>query len=367
MSITLLVAPCLLAGEPAATERYDYAIPNKPAEIVTADFNLDGNTDIAVLNNKNMNVFYGLGAGAFAKWKTVATGRWPDAIVTSDWNADGRPDAAVMNFYGVRVFTGRANGKLKRCTGLVVHYVFMSLATGDFNQDDILDLAVGQITFHGGAWGVDHAEYYVLVFDGVGNGKFTNRLRYRVAKPPSEIVTGDFDGDGLTDVAVGTGATAGGLNILYGRAGGGFADAAVCPSPATYAMVCADFNDDGRLDIALVDALDDEVALLYGEEGGFAAPVAYAVDGVHAAIALGDFNADALLDIAVARGDADGFATILYGQEGGGFGQATDYPVGLNPSGIAAADSSGDGLLDLVVSNNASRSISVLLNAGDEP
>jgi hypothetical protein len=249
-------------------------------------------------------------------------------------------------------------------------YAANGLASGDFNQDGILDLAGGQIVFWGGPWGIEHHAVFVTVFDGAGDGLFPVRNRYEIPHWPTVILNDDFNADGFADLAVANSAGGGKLSILYGQPGGGFGDPVNYPCPNTYAMTSADLNGDTFIDIALVVATGDAVAVLFGQDGGgFGAAETYPVANVHSCITTGDFNGDGRLDIATCTGEGRkaGFVTVLYGQDGGGFGQQTDYPVGKYPRGITAADFNGDGLLDIAATNNLSKTVSILLNAGNLP
>ena len=72
----------------------------------------------------------------------------------------------------------------------------------------------------------------------------------------------------------------------------------------------------------------------------------YAVGDAPVGIATGDFNDDGRLDLAVVNQEGDS-VSILYGQSGGGFGGKTDYPVGNYPRPIVTGHFNGDGRLDL--------------------
>jgi hypothetical protein len=364
----LLMTPHVTFGaSPASFERHDYKVGSRPGAIAVADLNSDTLPDIAVLNSRNMSILYGSGAGAFLKARALGTGRAPENLVTGDFNKDSRTDVAVLALKGVRIICGASDGKMKHRMTVGMKYAFLGLASADFDRDGVADLAAGRIRFYGGPWGVDHVEYYVRVLGGVGDGRFTMTQDYRVGKMPTAILANDFNGDGIVDLAVATSANGGDIEILYGLASGGFAEAVACATPAADALVSGDFNRDGLLDIALVSAKAGAVAVLYGRLGGFESPVTYPVTDVSGRITAGDLNGDGLADIAVCRGRKEGFVTVLYGQESGGFGAVTDYAVGSWPSGIATADLNGDSRLDIVASNNRSKNVSVLLNTGNQP
>ena len=118
------------------------------------------------------------------------------------------------------------------------------------------------------------------------------------------------------------------------------------------AVAVADFNRDGKLDLAVVNPGAATVCILLGNgDGTFQMPVHYAVEeGPFAQLVVGDFNGDGSLDLAVAN-YATNNVSVLLGNSDGTFRSAVNYKVGTNPSAIATADVNGDGNLDLVVTN----------------
>jgi VCBS repeat protein/ASPM-SPD-2-Hydin domain-containing protein len=189
---------------------------------------------------------------------------------------------------------------------------------------------------------------------------------------PQAIATGDFNGDGLPDLAL---ATGGGdtVSILLGKPGGGFAasmDYAAGANPV--AVVAGDFNGDGKLDLAVVDANGDNVSILLGNgDGTFHGRLVYGVGSLPEGITTGDFNGDGKLDLAVAN-YSDNTISVLLGNGDGTFQVQQTYPVGLEPTSIASGDLNGDGKLDLAVSVKncpigpcSPGFVSVLLGKGD--
>jgi hypothetical protein len=137
--------------------------------------------------------------------------------------------------------------------------------------------------------------------------------------------------------------------------------------PGSYlsAIVKADFDGDGKLDVAVTNSIDNSVTILLGNgDGTFGAPTAIPFGNQPDAIIAADFSNDGKLDLAIAN-FADGTITLLLGNGDGTFTPASASPYAVGPAGpyqLASADFNGDGKLDLAVTNlNGSGSVSILL------
>jgi len=131
------------------------------------------------------------------------------------------------------------------------------------------------------------------------------------------------------------------------------------------AAVAADFNGDGRLDLAVVDQLDNTVSIFLGKpDSTFAPKVDYPVGTAPLAIVTADFNGDGKLDLAVVNSSAN-TVSILLGNGDGTFSGQVSYATGANPQGIVAADFNSDGNVDLAVVNENDSTVSILLGNGD--
>lgn len=129
-------------------------------------------------------------------------------------------------------------------------------------------------------------------------------------------------------------------------------------------VAVGDFNGDGIQDVAIANGGSNNVTILLGNgSGGFSAAAGspFAVGTYPTSIAVGDFNGDGIQDLAVPNRDNN--VTVLLGNGSGGFGAAAGSPfaVGTNPSSVALGDFNGDGRTDLVASNDLSNNITILL------
>ncbi len=163
------------------------------------------------------------------------------------------------------------------------------------------------------------------------------------------------------------------LAFVAGAAGAGDTAVSFAPGPeipagpAPLSAAVADFNRDGKLDLAVGNGgYAPEVRILLGNGAGAfrAAGAPIGASGAAAAIASADFNGDGVADLAVGSSNV---LRILLGDGAGSFNPAPGSPVAIGgePVGITAADLNGDGKTDLVmpVFDNADR-IAILLGDG---
>jgi hypothetical protein len=235
----------------------------------------------------------------------------------------------------------------------------LSLNAGDFNGDGRPDVAT-----------INGTSSNVSVFLRQAGGGFAQESGspVSVGSGPSGAAVGDFNGDGLNDLAVAS-FGGGGVAVLLRRPGGGFAlenGAANLPGTSLLAVAAGDFNSDGRLDLAVTQTGNQLVLLLRNSQNtGFTAQTGIPTGSTPRAIAVADYNGDGLADLAIINLDSDN-ATILIRVAGGPFSAEATVPVGDTPNGIVAADFDGNGRADFAVTNSTPGTVSVFLrNAAD--
>jgi len=360
-------------GDGTFQSQVTYVPGDQPVAIVSGDFTGDGRTDLAIASSggdHTVSVLLGNGDGTFQSQVTYAVGASPAAIVSGDFTGDGRTDLAVANARDdtVSVLLGNGDSTFQPQVTYAVGAGPHAIVAGDFNGDGRTDLAVvnsGVPSYLGGTY-----QGSVSVLLGNGDGTFQPQVTYAVGRDPVSIVTGDFNGDGRTDLAVVNSNMfdigSGSVSVLLGNGDGTF------QPEVTYAVgsvpdgiVSGDFTGDGRTDLAVANSLDDTVSVLLGNgDGTFQPQVTYAVGSFPDAIVAGDFNGDVRTDLAVAN-EYGNSVSVLLGNGNGTFQPQVTYAVGTYPDAIVAGDFNGDDHLDLAVAANEYDTVSVLLGNGD--
>ena len=337
-----------------------------PRCVVSADFNHDGKPDLAIANesSETLGILLGNGDGTFtAAGSYSAGGSFLTSIAVGDFNSDGNLDLAVTNLYNgtIAILLGDGHGHFSPAATIAAGIANPEcIETADLNGDGKLDLVVLN-----GNYGTTIG----AVLLGNGNGAFSTPKTFNTGgTPPVGMIITDFNGDGKPDLIVantGNGGI-GTLGIDLGDGAGNFTLAATLNVTGLgMGIVAGDFNNDGLLDVA-VGVNNSSVGVFFGNgQGGFtnSSPVVYSALVNETAMVAGDFNGDGNLDLAVVN--MDGSAGILLNNGDGTFLPIVDYNLaGLGPAGVTAADFNGDGKLDLAETNWASDSVGILSNIG---
>jgi hypothetical protein len=176
---------------------------HRPHTVVIGDFNRDGKADlaIAVLDDNAIAVRFGNGDGTFREGTTLETGAGPHHVLAVDINHDGNLDLITTDSVSatVSVFLGNAAGAFTRSVQAAVARDPLWLTTADFDVDGILDIAVSNLSTD--AIGQSMAKG-ITVLLGKGDGTFRDGINLMTRGGAYTIGTGDFDRDGVPDLAV---------------------------------------------------------------------------------------------------------------------------------------------------------------------
>src|SRR6266566_4819084 len=191
---------------------------------------------------------------------------------------------------------------------------------------------------------------------------------------PWYVVTADFNGDGKLDLAVSNYGD-NSFSVLLGNGDGTFQAPQTTPVGTNPAQVAVgDFNGDGKPDLVVSSVGNNTVSVLLGKgDGTFLPPLVTPVGPNPWYFAVGDFNGDGKLDLAVddygcpldCNSSPSNAVTVLLGNGDGTFLPAPSLTVGNGPAGVAVGDFNGDGKPDLAVANLNDNTLSILLGNGD--
>jgi uncharacterized repeat protein (TIGR01451 family) len=236
-----------------------YTVGSTPVRIAIGDFNGDGKPDLVVTNSgsSTVSVLLGNGDGTFQTAVSYAAGGSPYSVAVGDFNGDGKPDLGVSNNTNsgsVSVLIGNGDGTFQPPVAYAVGYLSSSIAVADFNGDGKLDLVA-----NGGT--------AVSVLLGNGDGTFQNAIPSAIAS--GVFVVGDFNGDGKPDLAALTFGSSGIFVSVFVGNGDGTFQAAMNYSAGSNptAMAVGEFNGDGLADLAVPNN-GTSISVLLGAAGG---------------------------------------------------------------------------------------------------
>jgi hypothetical protein len=323
--------------------------------ITAADFNSDGTLDIATASINGIGIELGQSGLKFSAPKFYSGSPTAMPVAVGDFNGDGHLDFAEIAPGGIALLFGAANGRLVSADvyDLGPNQSNTAVAVADFNGDKIPDIATADL----------QPAPVVLLGNGSGQFSVPSGLSTPTSPPAGQLYTGDFNGDGKADLLL-TGVQ-NQESVYLGAGNGTFGAPTTLNIPVGsygYATI-ADFNHDGKSDIASLDYSSLDVFL--GQASGSFAESSYpdtymSIQG----IAAGDFNQDGKIDLVASR-DQTNPLQIYLGNGDGTFHMADEFFGPNLPNVIATADVDGDGHIDLVVDYGYYNEVQILYGNGD--
>jgi len=337
--------------------------------IAVVDFNKDGVLDLLdTAGFDNNTVSLGRGDGSFQTNQIYAYNPilYAANIATADFNGDGFPDTAQSLAGGANgmlaINLGSSHGVLgaaslvtaSTCLNNLVEWV----AAGDVNGDGKADLVatLQDATFAG------CQNNTVAVMLGLGTGKFKAASYYATGSTVQEgiVYLVDLNGDGKLDIV--TENANGTISVLLNKGNGTYKPGTLITSisalnPLGLYLAFADFNGDGKMDIAAATGANQpDIYVLPGNgDGTFGSVVSTSLPYYPISLAAGDIDKDGKQDLFVATAvngcsnSSSGYA-FLKGNGNGTFtGGSLNCLANQGPRVPLVADLNGDGNLDAVI------------------
>jgi beta-lactam-binding protein with PASTA domain len=298
--------------------------------------------------------------------QTPATEPAPQSIVVGDFNGDGIPDIAAGSNGYVSILIGNGNGTFKAANNLAALSNNQLMAAAAFETGK----PTGILTVSNSASPTDNTQ--LILSDGSG-GEIVEVPFSLPCGSASAVLTADFNGDGKPDFVAACQVSGNSvLAIFLGNGNGTFGAPTIIPTGDTILAIGAgNIRGNGKTDIAVVGVLSGTSSMqtitVYENDGSgnFTGGPSVTSTGVSpTSMVVADFNGDGKSDLALANSGGNN-VTILLGDGKGSFTQAASPQTGSSPSSIAVGDFNGDGIPDLAVANSGDNTVTILQGNGD--
>ncbi|MEP0823092.1 MAG: VCBS repeat-containing protein [Ignavibacterium sp.] len=336
------------------------ATGSQPRSVIAADFDNDGDLDLAMAAYGGTTVSIRLndGTGSFSGSTEVSVQVNPHSVFAADFDGDGDMDLAAANI-GSNTVSIRLNdgaGNFTGSTNVSVGTGPSSVSAADFDGDGDMDIAAS-----------NNNSNTVSIRLNDGSGNFSGSTNVSVGTNPISVFAADFDGDGDMDIAA-SNNNSNTVSIRLNDGAGNFSGSTnVSVGTNPFFVYVADFDGDGDMDLAAANYGSNTVSIRVNDgaanfSGSTNVSVGTNPFSVHAA----DFDGDGDMDIATANANSNTLSIRL--NDGvGNFSGSTDLSAGSVPQGIDAADFDGDGDMDIVVTSVVSNIVTILRNQPGQP
>ncbi|MEW6735121.1 MAG: VCBS repeat-containing protein [Acidobacteriota bacterium] len=313
------------------------------AQATYGDFDADGLLDLILTEQQEeskVHILSGNGQGDFTLTISFPGLAFPGGLTTADLDNDQRLDLVATSSS-----TDRLGLRLSsRSEWLLFDTGYhqggpADPVVGDFDADGLSDIAVANTNALGGP-------KTITIFFGLQGDRFQRLEQIPLQVVPHHMVGGDFNGDGIKDLATETCCPRESLLLLLGvHNGTPKAQELLVPKESLWGLVAADFNSDSITDLAFTDPVTQEViAVTLGQQGQPTNIERIPLDLPYM-ISASDINNDRVTDLVVLGNKS---ATILTGNGNGGFLRGPAIPVSAALS-LLTGDFNNDNHNDLIV------------------
>ena len=339
-----------------------------PQSVAIADFDGDGLPDLAVANLRaeTISVLHNTGDFRFTETTAFPSPVGATAVVAADFDLDGDQDIASADFepanrqsgdrfgHTVSIYLNSGAGLFAPARSFEVSDAPADLVAADLDGDQFPDLAVISRASRGD---------FLTILRNVGDARFETSHEYDNGLAGAAVVALDIEGDGDTDIVVAN-RSAESLGIYRNDGDARFEGPEFHPSEGEpIDLVAADFDGDGRLDVATADRRHFGVSVHRNLGGGvLEAPRSYVHGrGTPVAIAAADFDGDGDCDLVVSNESAE-TTWVLRNDGVGRFFEIHRYQTAVRTFAVATADLDADGNSDVVLPDTEFQEIVVLPN-----
>jgi len=313
----------------------------------SADINADGIRDLVVIDRctNGINVYLGNSDGNYSLTHTYTTqGYSPRSLAIADFNGDGNPDLAIYNsvsglkdaYPSINIYTGAGDGSFTYSSSFDLKDTNRPLAlfAADFENTGHMDLAAVSL---GG----------VSLCTGAGDGTFSVASLTYIGGTVVAAALGDFQADGYPDLAFITQSS--GLFVYFGTASSSFHTTRSFAVPATFlssaTLLTGDLNSDGRDDLVLLNSASGELSTyLAGTTGIFTRKQLLATNSLPAAAILSPWSGGSSPDLISANAN-NGNLLFYHGLGDGSFSLASTTNFTSQPSQLVVGGALGSGQL----------------------
>ena len=333
----------------AFAARQDTAVTGASGCIVTADFNQDAHSDVAVClpGANQMVVGTGTGSGTFIFGTPFAAGAAPTVGVVVDSNRDGLPDLIVAGPTNgnVSIIFDTRSATFSTSVLAVVGGSPSALAMADVDRNGRLDVVAVDAVASTLSWALQS-----------NSNTFAAAHSLGIGATATGVVVADMTRDGYLDAAITL--TNNQWVLAVGGASGFTLGGTWTTGTSPSFPIISDVNHDGAMDVTLINATDSTLQVFLGDgTGNFLALAAVAVLGGPVDFKLGDMDGDGNRDAVVLSAGSVGIYT---GDGQGRFSTALQLATAGNAVGLQLSDVGGDSKLDIVTANNGS--VSTFIN-----
>ncbi len=183
-----------------------YSSPGYPVSTVTSDFNNDGKVDLATVNvnysvpgqppNSSYTIYLNNGLGGFSNGIRVSFTDYANQLISNDINRDGFQDLVIWTDDQIVTFAGNGTGNFAVLDSFQVGYGLPSsgeMVSGDFNGDSLTDFALSFPSIY---------QTYVQILFGNGSGGSKGFITLNPGQYPRELIAADLNKDGIEDILV---------------------------------------------------------------------------------------------------------------------------------------------------------------------